>query len=403
MKSIQKCISITALVASLGFAGTALAAPSPFSLLPTPENNPYATYAMYPDATGTPRQAIMMNGIPIAFKYDDFWSYSAKVLDAIQSNTTHTTFLPTNTYGTYDFSVGTGTIAVNLTSDAGGATNQNANGSGANFQDPADLSSNSTVLGWTCTWGGPTQSCVNYPQGGYAYSTASSNVNGESTVGNMLTYLHSMDPKASIPVLYADYNQAGSSDSLWFSAKIQIWDSTHTILKNEWDLDRTANTQLDVTDPTFNYGKISFLNSADCLAAGAYDPVTNPTGCAGITANGDEYKDLDHNKGSGKPDFLAYSPDMDLNKYLSTDLIVVTANLGCIQNDAGAYIVGEYVNGSPSGTPSTPKHTLGCNTNGGEEFGFIGAVANQTPEPSSVVLAGLGLLGLSRLRRTEKR
>ncbi|MBS0346792.1 MAG: PEP-CTERM sorting domain-containing protein [Proteobacteria bacterium] len=397
MKYIKQKLQLAAVLAAMSLSGAAAAAPSPFSLLPTPENTPGASYQLRPDGMGNMREAIVYNGVAIAFKYDDFWSYSAKLLDAIQTKSP--ALLPTATYGTYDFSVGTGTIAVNLTSNAGGATNLNPNGSGVNFQDPADLTSNSTVMGWTCTWGGLTQSCTNYPVGGVSYTTQSSNVNGTSTVGNMLTYLHSMDPKASIPVIYADYNQAGSSDSLWFSAKVQIWDSTQNTLKAEWDLDQVKNSQLDVTSPTFNYGLASaYGNLADCLAAGAYSP-TSQGGCAGITDNGDEYLKLDHNKGSGKPDFLAYSPDMDLNKFLSTDLIVITANLGCIQNQDKTWLVGAY----PNQTPDAPKTTLGCNTNGGEEFGFIGAIARQdVPEPSSIVLAGLGLLGISRVRRARQ-
>lgn len=85
-------------------------------VLPTPENNGYASYGSYMDASGATRDAIIMNGVPIAFKYDGFWSYSAHVLDAIQ--TARPTWLPAATFGTYDFSVGTGGIAVNITSNA---------------------------------------------------------------------------------------------------------------------------------------------------------------------------------------------------------------------------------------------------------------------------------------------
>jgi len=66
-----------------------------------------------------------------AFKYDAFWSYSAKVLGAIQGSARQPV-------GGFDFSTGTGTIAINLTSGASGATKLNPNGSGVNFQNPVE-------------------------------------------------------------------------------------------------------------------------------------------------------------------------------------------------------------------------------------------------------------------------
>lgn len=366
---------ILAGVISATLSGGANAA---FALLPTPENNAYATYGTYQDALGVSRDAIMMNGIPIALKYDDFWSYSAQVLSAIQSDTNPTNFLPSATFGTYNFSVGTGTIAVNMTSNSGGATNINPNGSGVNFQDPVNLSSNNTVNGWTAVWGGKTQSYTDNPLTNKSYSDPASAQGGTSTVGNMLTYLHSINSLWSVPVFYADYNQTGSMDSLWFSAKFEVWDSTGTVLKQSWQLDRTANNTWDESAPTFNYGLINFYGTAAaCASAGAWNPITNPNGCAGVTANGDEYLKIDHNKGSGHPDFLVYSPDMDLNAFDANDLIVVTMNLGCIANKVGAL----------------DGDTLGCNTNGGEEFGIVGGLGApvRVPEPGMLGLLGLGL------------
>ncbi len=367
-------------------AGGSQAALAPFSVLPTPENNPYASYAVYPDATGVPRQAIMMNGIPIAIKYDDFWSYSAKVLSAIQGDTNPTNFIPTATFGTYNFTVGTGTIAVNLATNAGGATNLNPNGSGVNFQDPINISSSNVDKGWTGVWGGLTQSYTENPASNQSYSDPAAQQGGTTTVGNMLTYLHTLNPLASIPVIYADYNQTGSVDSLWVTAKVEVWDSTMTTRKGFWQLDTLTNNAWDETSPTFNYATINFYGSqAACTAAGPYNPITG-TGCAGVTTNGDSYVGLDHNKGSGKPDFLVYSPDMDLNQFLASDLFVFTANIGCYGG------VGPY----------TGTANLGCNTNGGEEFGIIGAIApQQVPEPGSLALLGLGfgVLGWTVRRR----
>lgn len=396
MKTKKINILAAAAIAAAGFTGQVGAASAPFTLLPTPENNANATYGQYKDGSGNLRDAILMNGIPIAFKYDAFWSYSAKVLDTIQGSASQPVggFLPSATYGSFDFTTGTGTIAINLTSGASGATNLNPNGSGVNFQNPVEAASNNNVLGWTGSWGGNAQERFSSPvdtPNGKDYSEPAALNGGTSTVGNMLTYLHSLNPLASIPVIYADYNQAGKLDSLFVSARVEIQDAATNAVKASWNLDRNNNGTLDLSDPTYNYGQLTFLGSASACAADPYHPLTNPDGCAGVTANGDDYIKLEHNKGSGKPDFLVYAPDMDLNQYLATDLFVVKANVGCLMDATGAFVVAPL-----------DGNTLGCNTNGFEEFGIVGALASsKVPEPSTMVLAGLGLLGLSRMRRNR--
>jgi hypothetical protein len=366
-------------------------------LLPTPENNTYATYSTYPDATGVVRDVILMNGIPIAIKYDDFWSYSAQLLDAIQTGTNGTTYLPPATFGAYDFTVGTGTIAVNITSVAGGATNIiDVGGVDVQFQDPVDLASSNaatTDFGWTGVWGGNTQIYDEQPPTAGDYTSPAAAEGGTSTVGEMLTYLDFLIPGATVPVFYADYNQTGAEDSLWMSAKFQVFDGTSGALLAEWDLDAITNTAYDVNDPTFNYATVSFFSTqAECDAAGAYDPVSNPDGCAGVTTNGVDYVGIDHNLGSGKPDFLAYAPTMDLGNtaFTADDLFVVTIDLGCSFDATGGFL-----------RAPIDGDRLGCNTNGGEEFGIVGAVGRQqqVPEPGVLALAGLGLLGMGFARR----
>lgn len=379
--------------ALLAAASAAACASAAAFVLPTPENNSNASYGFYLDGQGQPRPAILMNGIPVALRYDDFWSYSAKVLDAMQTDSP--ALLPVGTFGVYDFNVGTGNIAVNLASNAGGATNLNANGTGINFQDPVNLASsnaNNADFGWTGVWGGLNQSYNESPASPQGdYSSPAANQGGVTTVGNLLVYLNSLVPDATIPVLYADYNQTGSEDSLWFSAMVQIFDSTGTQMKAQWNLDSLTGNGLNIDDPTLNYGQISFYGTqAQCDAAGPYNPVSNPDGCAGVTANGDTYS-VDHNRGSGSPDFLAYAPTMDLGQFLSTDLFVVTMNVGCIAGGPGA------LDGA----------RLGCNTNGGEEFGIVGAVGRippppELPLPGSLALLGVGLLGAAGILRRRR-
>lgn len=371
MKSkLRKLLLATAAAVAATTSGIASAV-DPF-ILPTPENNANATYGTYTDAFGNTRDAILMNGIPIAFRYDDFWSYSAPLLESIQTNSP--SLIPQATYGTYDFSTGTGTIDINVTSVAGGATNIVG---ALTFQDPVNLSSNQNVTGWQCGWGGTTQYCNIYGANG-TYSDSAANQGGTTTVGNLLAYLQGIDPTWAIPLFYADYNQTGSGDSLWFSAKVEIIDPATNTVVGFWQLDSNTNNTWDQTAPTYNYGDISFLGDAAACAADPWDPLTG-TGCAGVTDDGADYENLSHNLGSGHADFMVFSETMDLRNYASNFLFVVTMDLGCI----------------PNTTTPLDGDSLGCNTNGGEEFGILGGVAPtiiRVPEPGSLLLIGIGLV-----------
>lgn len=360
--------SILAVAAAFSLAAPGMADAANF-ILPTPDNST-AVYGMYPDAYGIPREAILMDGIPIAFKYDDFWSYSAHILDSIQ--TVNPTLLPTSTFGTYDFSTGTGNIVVNLTSVAGGATNP------FGLQDPVDLSGpGNNVTGWIGEWGNITQSLSVYASAGPSptgYSDPASAQGTTSTVGELLTALQSFNPDWTIPLLYADYNQTGGGDSLFMSAQVRIIDPTSGEVVAFWDLDSLTNNAWDQDHPTYNFGDITFTDAATCAAIGAWDPLTGE-GCAGITTSGLTYTGS-HNLGSGKADFMAYAPDMDLSLFNPDFLWVATVNLGC--NPLG-------LNSGLEGT------TQGCNTDGFEEFGIIGGIGpTQVPEPHSLALLGLG-------------
>lgn len=386
MKKSHSLIATAAVV--LAALAPGLAGAATF-ILPTPENNTNATYGQYLDATGMLRDAILMDGIPIAFKYDDFWSYSGKILTSIQ--TVNPSLIPTSTFGTYGFSTGTGNILVNLSSVAGGAKNPGG------LQDPVDLTGGGdNVTGWVGEWGNDPQSVTVWKSVGTSpigYSDPASAQGSTSTVGELLAMLQGINPEWTVPLIYADYNQTGGGDSLFMSAQVRIIDTKGTATTADdtiagfWQLDSQTNTAWDQNSPTYNFGDITFTDFANCTIA--WNPLTG-VGCAGVTTSGLTYTGS-HNLGSGKADFMAYAPDMDLTLFNKDFLWVATVNLGC----------------NPEGVPDGLGVTeQGCNTNGYEEFGIIGGVGGNRliPEPGSMLLVGLGLAaaGFSMRRKARK-
>lgn len=338
------------------------------------------TAGFYTDAAGATREALLLNGIPIAFKYDDFWSYSAPGLTALQADG----FLPAATYGTFNFSTGTGGLDLKIFTGSGNVSNTPTVGATTfTFENAAPTpngNGTSTQASTTESWGAGVQS------------------NGPVTVGQLLSYLQALNPLNSIPAFYVDWNQTGAGDSILASAQFAIVDPGNPgTLVHTWALDSINQAGDGTWDQGFagqvyNYGEISFQGSlADCdEASEIWDPITGK-GCAGVTDNGSTYDKLSHNKGSGSPDFIFFAPTMDLSLFNSDFLFVVRWNIGCVDGQT-------FPAGAPSDWQGNDKYTQGCLNNGFEEAFLTGLLATppvRVAEPSSIALmGGIGLAAL---------
>ena len=230
-----------------------------------------ASTILLPDPTSTAD-----GGIPVAIQYDQFYSYSANLLDAMQSNgTLGGAFAGQD----YQFTMGTGTLPIIVYTGANGATNPNP------FEDP------DAACGGNCTTFDNTASPWDY---GYS-----------GTVGALITEIGS-----NTPVLVFDNNQNSQGD-LFGSGFIAIYDSNNNLVQ-QWAFDTNNNGSYDKLD-----------TAQVCATQNIGNTATNNPPCDfAIPTAGHEYT-IDNNKGSGKPDFFILPIGLDLSLFDPNDSFVV--------------------------------------------------------------------------------
>ncbi len=288
----------------------------------------------------------------VAWANDDFWGYSGQLMSEIY-NVTGDEAMNTDPKGT-----GTGNLDILLYS---------ANTKNPGLEDAVPTQGGNITFkeGW---WGQNDQDNDGTPD----------DVGGPVTVNQVMTQIDS-----NIPVFYLDLNQTGSNLDLFFTGQVMIFDPTGTTMKANFTFDSlgdgTGSSSPD-RDGTFDQDSPGFVTAGGPLDVDAFSVALGTIESGGYVAN--------HNLGSGQYDYITYSPLLNLGDYGLEDLFVVNFRLGHeIDIDESGKVDGK---------------DWGAMNNGFEEIYLTGLYQPPiVPEPSTWILLGAGLAGLTFYRRKK--
>lgn len=204
-----------------------------------------------------------------------------------------------------------------------------------------------------------------------------------------------------------DYNQSQSA-----TASMNIWglitvrDSTGAQLDKNFEFRETGNMLYSAfnTDKTFfsqpNGSEFETVSGTLCLfkdGTGIPYPLGNCPGTSPVTGS-DLLQKIDNAQGTDKTEFAAFFPELNANleNYIAQgyDTVSVRLLMGCFDDTGNSKTGQGYLSGGA---------TTQCDSGGfGDVYIMGGAVMTKVPEPTTLALAALGLLGGGLYRRQRK-